>query len=134
MKAGADGEWLDADGPGETALVYRLQAQVIDFTLTCRQSDHSLIIEAASDPPAKPGEMAKLKIGASEVLAPVVDAQDLAGPGAVAVRLPINPIVITALANANQVRLTYRDSSAETGVDTQGKLKAFAQTCAQLTQ
>jgi hypothetical protein len=133
MKEGAEGEWLDADGAGETALVYRLQAQVIDFTLVCRQADHSLIVAGANGAPVQAGDLAKLKLGSSEVEAPIIDAPELAGPGAIAVRVPVNPLVITALANANQVRLTYKDDSAETGVDKQGKLKAFAQTCSQLT-
>ncbi len=133
-KTGADGQWLDADGPGETGLVYRLQAQVIDFTLSCRQSDKSLTVKSAySGPAPKAGEMASLQLGAVLTDAPVVNEAGLAGPGAVAVRAALTADLLYALANARSIGLTYRGAFTGTGEDSEGKLRAFAGNCARLT-
>lgn len=134
-KTGAAGQWLEADSPGETGLIYRLQAQVVDFTLTCRRSDKALTIRTAyPGPPPKAGDLARLKLGASEVEAIVVDEPSVAGPGAVAARTPVNQLVITALANARAVGLTYRGVSIETGPDPASYLRYFAQACARFSQ
>lgn len=129
-KTGAGGQWLDADGPGETGLVYRLQAQVVDFTLTCRQSDKSLTVKSAYAGGApKVGELASVQIGAALADAPVVDE---GGPGAVAARTPLTADLLYALANARSIGLTYRGAFTGTGEDSEGKLRVFAGNCARL--
>lgn len=133
-KIGNAGQWLDADGPGETGLVYRLQAQVIDFTLSCRQSDKTLTVKSAHSGAApNAGEVASVQIGGILADAVVVDEAGAAGPGAVAVRTALTADIIYALANARSVGVTYRGEFTGTGEDDQGKLRAFAVNCARLT-
>jgi hypothetical protein len=130
-KTGAAGQWLDADGAGETGLVYRLQAQVVDFTLSCRQSDKSLTVKSAySGAAPKTGDLASVQIGAVLADAPIVDE---GGPGAIAARAPLTADLLYALANARSIGLTYRGAFTGTGEDSEGKLRAFAGNCARLT-
>lgn len=133
-KTGAAGEWLEADGAGETGLVYRLQAQVVDFTISCRQSDKSLTVKSAFTGAApKVGDVASVQLGATLADASVIDEAGLAGPGAVAVRTMLTLDLLYALANARSIGLTYRGAFTGTGDDDAGKLRAFANKCAGLT-
>jgi hypothetical protein len=133
-KIGNAGQWLEADGAGETGLVYRLQAQVVDFTLSCRQSDKTLRVKSAhSGGMPKAGETASVQIGGILADATVVDEAGVAGPGAVAVRAALTADMLYALANARSVGVTYRGEFTGTGEDSEGKLRAFAGNCARLT-
>jgi hypothetical protein len=121
------GEWLEADGPGETALVFR-SAGAPDFTLVCSQEDKTVRVSAGGFPTTGSAE---LFFGAKSYQAPLEPAKN--EPGRSAVSLLADAALMQSIAQAKSVRLKASDQFAETGQDKAGKLAAFATTCAGLT-
>lgn len=125
--------WVEADGPGETAVEYRQVEDQPGFMLSCAQEGPTFRI-SLPDPAAPPtpnGSRATLYLEesaypvtvlAGEVIGPHLDGE-----------LPVTPALLGALAKARQVRLAVGSAVAETGADNEGKLAALAATCSLLT-
>jgi hypothetical protein len=126
--------WLEADGPGETALVWRAGPNAIEFRLACEMAGKTLIAQAESvaltDKPLAPNTAAALLIGAKS-FAGVVSPDD--GLMTMSMKLPVTPDVLAALADAPSARIVVGDAFVEAGPDGAAKLAAFGQSCAAIT-
>jgi hypothetical protein len=125
--------WLDADGAGETAIVYRDSADSPGFSLSCVQATKSFHVSAPNPVEGAPidKETATLILGDQAFLVPVTPG---AGPTpTLEVDTPAIPKLLRAVADSKSARLTFRDGFVETGVDTEGKLLAFSTHCEMLT-
>lgn len=123
--------WLEADGPGETALLYRAGPNAIDFVLTCSQAQKLLTVTA--EPPgavAAPNAKVKIFIGAAGFDAIGNPAGDSLLFQA---ETPVTPALLQAFANAPSARIVLGEASTEAGPDGAAKLKTFGETCAMLT-
>jgi alkylation response protein AidB-like acyl-CoA dehydrogenase len=108
--------WLDADGAGETALVWRAGPNAIDFTLTCRQSDKMLVASAESTgttaAPLADATPATLFIGAALFRSTV--SPD-AGQLTMSLTLPVTKDLLAAFASAESARIVVGDSFTQAG-------------------
>lgn len=133
--ATVDPGWMDADAPGMVSIVYRETNGAQDFALTCLLAGKTLRVEGAMPlaPPPQAGERATLQLGPVEVKGVVRIASESAEDARVTLETPLTPQLLVAIGDAKTARLAYRDNAADTGVDENGKLPAFVQRCAQLT-
>ncbi|KAF0173547.1 MAG: hypothetical protein IV086_18275 [Hyphomonadaceae bacterium] len=125
--------WLDANGAGETAIVYKDSADSPGFSLSCAQATKSFHVSAPNPVEGAPidRETATLILGDQAFLVPVTPG---AGPTpTLEVETPAIPKLLRAVADSRSARLAFRDGFVETGVDTEGKLLAFSARCGTLT-
>lgn len=127
--------WMDSDAPGAASIVYHETNGAQDFALTCIQAGKILRVEGAMPlaAPPQPGEKATLQLGPVEVQGAVRVASEGADDARVTMETPLTPQLLVAIGDAKTARLAYRDDAADTGVDEAGRLPAFVQRCAQLT-
>jgi hypothetical protein len=125
--------WVNADGPGETAIVYRDGADGPGFALSCVQATKAFKITAPNPVEIPPidKETATLILGDEAFIVPVAPG-DGDTPSLIVVT-PAVPQLLRAVADAKNARLVYRDGFVETGVDTEGKILAFSRQCETLT-
>lgn len=123
--------WLDADGAGETGLVYRDSPDEPGFSMSCRQTDKSFHLEAPAPTEDAPiaNETATLILGDEAFITPVATGEG----DMLVVETPAVPQLLRAIADAKSARLVFRDGFVETGVDTEGKMLAFSKNCETLT-
>lgn len=125
--------WVEADGPGETAVEWRQALDQPGFMLSCEQDGPTFRISLPdpATPPTSNGSRATLYLDddafpltvlAGEVIGPHLDGE-----------LPITPEFLEKLGHAKQVRLAVGAAVAETGPDVDGKLAAFAGHCAMMS-
>jgi hypothetical protein len=131
--AASDTGWLTADGPGETAIVYKDAPDSPGFGLSCDGASKSIRVSAPNPLEGAPidKETATLILGDQAFLVPVS-----AGVGAMpllSVQTPAIPKLLLAVADAKSARLVFRDGFVETGVDTEGRFLTFSARCAALT-
>jgi len=125
--------WVEADGPGETALEWRAVEDQPGFMLSCAQEGPAFRVSLPdpASPPTANGSRATLYLGeaafpltvlAGEVIGPHIDGE-----------LAVTPSLLAKLAAARQVRLAVGAAVTETGADTEGKLAGLASSCSLLT-
>ncbi len=119
------GEWLEADGPGETALVFHAPGAE-DIAMTCAQASKTLAVSVA----APAGADATIFFGAKGFQSELTPADEA---GRSELVMPVNAEILQAVTDATSLRVTVGDTFFETGQDRSGKFKAFAATCAMLS-
>lgn len=125
--------WLEADGAGETAIVYRDAADAPGFSLSCARAAKSFRVMAPDPVEGAPieKETATLILGDQAFLVPVAAGQGV--EPTLVVETPMIPKLLRAVADAKSARLVFRDGFVETGVDTDGKFLDFSRRCETLT-
>lgn len=123
--------WLEADGPGETALIWRAGPNAVDYVLSCRQAGSTLQVRFEPPIALTTPASATLFLGAAGTQGQATPP----APGELAASFatPVTPKLLDDLANAAASRVLIGDAFTETGIDETGKFKTFAQTCAALT-
>lgn len=126
--------WLDADGAGETALLWRAGPNAIDFTFTCRQKDKALVVSAESTgttaQPLKPATPAKVLIGAAPFSGKVSPDEGLL---TMSMTVPVTKDVLAAFGTADTARIVVGDTFVETEAGGGPHMKTFAAACGALT-
>jgi hypothetical protein len=127
------GVWLDANGPGETGLVYRDSEGASAFAMVCRQQG---ALFTASAPMGTLGADqippdVTIFLGATAI--PAKSRISAASPAQVGAEAVITPDLLKALAAAPGVRIVMGETFVEGGPDTTGKFAAFANNCGQLS-
>lgn len=125
--------WVQADGPGETAIEWRLDPQAPGFMLSCAQ-EGALFRISLPDPagiPTASGATGTLFLGGSGFPLTLL-AGDVAGPHLDG-EMRVTPELLDSLGQAQTVRLQVGDSFSETGADPERKLAELAASCAALT-
>jgi hypothetical protein len=126
--------WLDADGAGETALVWRAGQNAVGFTLTCRKADSALVVTAESTgttaAPLKANSPATLLLGATPFTG-VVSPDD--GLLTMSMKLPVTPALLSALTSSTSARVLVGESFMDTGPDGGPHFKTLATSCAAIT-
>ncbi len=130
---GTDGPlgWLEADGAGETAAVYRAGPNAVEFSLTCSQVEKTLAIRAETPAPFLPQESpATFFAGAAAFQGEATLVTDTMQ---VAMTLPVTPTLLKALTEAKSARVTIGDAFTETAPDDKQALAHLSQSCALIT-
>jgi hypothetical protein len=123
--------WLEADGAGETAAVYRAGASAVEFSLTCSQVEKTLTILAeAPTTNLPPDSAATFSAGAAAFSGTANAVEDSVQAEMV---LPLTPVLLKALSNAKSARLTIGGASTTTGPDEKQALAHLSQSCSIIT-
>ena len=128
--------WLEADGPGETALVHRAPDMTDVLVLGCRLEDNSF---SASIPNAFSGDLvvpapATLSLGAGGTFEGTATrapgSAELTSPLDLAeMRLPVTAPLLEAIRKADSVRITVGENFAVADGTDAEQLARFADTC-----
>lgn len=128
--------WLEADGPGETAIEWPSgEDGKPGFMISCSK-EGSLFRVSVPDPgasttPTANESTAMLSFDESQFPVTVLVSQ-IVGPHLDG-EIPLTPHLLAAIAAAQRARLDTPGGRFETQIDTQGKLAAFVANCSALT-
>jgi len=123
--------WLAADGPGETAAVWRETPDSVEFSLTCSMANKELAVLAKKPMDnVQNGAAASLFIGAEEFKTTATAIDD---SRQVVLKLPVTAKLLKALSVAKTTRVVIGDAFTETGVDDKNTLADLAMSCAAIT-
>ncbi len=129
--SGAPTGWLAADGPGETAAVWREAPDAVEFSLTCSMANKELAVLAKK--PAdniQNGATASLFLGAEEFKATATAIDD---SPQVVLKIAVTPKLLKALGAAKTARVVVGDAFTDTGVDDKNTLADLAMSCGAIT-
>jgi hypothetical protein len=122
--------WFEADGPGETALVYRAPDGTDVLILSCAQATHSLTaaIPTAYAEPLPEGVTGTLFLGTAELVGPA-ERVDVEPIDVLQISLPLTAEMLTALTGATTARLVVADVFGEAEFTDPTVLGPFAERC-----
>lgn len=123
--------WLAADGPGESAAVWRESADGVEFSLTCSLASKDLSVQAKK-PTEKiaDGTPASFFLGADEFKSTATVIDDARQ---VLLKIPVTPALLKSLSAAKTARVVIGDAFTATDEDKNNTLADLAVSCGALT-